>query len=87
MAEITRIHYRIRFPAQAGTYGEFYSSNNGTTQWGDISKIKALITRGQPKGYKGRMLEPFADYEIVEIREHVRTEQRVIALDEATHDR
>lgn len=79
--ETTRVHYRIRFPAKAGSYGEFYSSNNGTSQWGELSKVKALITRGQPKGYKGRILEPFEGYEVVEITERVQTEQRVISME------
>lgn len=80
MTETTRISYRIRFPAKAGTYGEFYSSNNGTSEWGELSKIKALITRGMPKGYKGRILEPFADYEVVKVTEHVRTETEVVTI-------
>jgi hypothetical protein len=76
----TRIFYRIRFPEKAGTWGEFYSSNNGTSQWGDLAKVKALLTRGQPKGYKGRILEPFASFEVVEITERVETTTRVVDM-------
>jgi hypothetical protein len=72
----TNVHYRIRFPAKAGTYSEFYSSNNGTSQWSDIAKVKAILTRGQPKGYKGRILEPFIDYEIIEVTERVESSSR-----------
>lgn len=77
---IERTYYRIRFPAKAGTYGEFYSSNNGTSQWADIAKVKALLGRGQPKGYKGQWLEPFTDYEVVKTTEHIRMSQEVITV-------
>lgn len=80
MSDCTRVYYRVRFPAKAGTWGEFYSSNNGTDRWGELSKVKALITRGQPKGFKGRIREPFEGYEILEVTEHVRTEIRTVAL-------
>lgn len=80
MAEIERVYYRIRFPAKAGSYGEFYSSNNGTDRWNDLSKVKALLGRGQPKGYKGRFLEPFADYEVVKTTETVKAEHEVVAV-------
>lgn len=80
----TRVHYRIRFPAQAGKYGEFYSSNNGTSQWSDLAKVKALVTRGQPKGYKGRLLVPFEDFEVVEVTERVETTTRIVALSKSS---
>lgn len=80
--ETTRVYYRIRFPDKAGTGSEFYSSNNGTSEWGDLAKVKALVTRGQPKGYKGRILVPFEGYEIVEITERVRSETRIVPLSE-----
>jgi hypothetical protein len=81
MAETTeRIYYRIRFPAKAGTYGEFYSSNNGTSQWADIAKVKALLRRGQPKGYKGQFLEPFTDYEVIKTTETIQARQEVVPL-------
>lgn len=77
---IERIYYRIRFPAKAGTYGEFYQSNNGTDRWADVAKVKALLRRGQPKGYKGRILEPFTDYEVIKTTEMVRMSEEVITL-------
>lgn len=80
MDEIKRSYYRIRFPAKAGSYGEFYSSNNGTDRWSDLAKVKALLMRGQPKGYKGRFLEPFVGYEIVKTTETVKLFHEVITL-------
>jgi hypothetical protein len=81
MSEMTeRVYYRIRFPAKAGTYGEFYSSNNGTDRWADIAKVKALLRRGQPKGYKGRFLEPFADFEVIKTTERIEARQEVVAV-------
>jgi hypothetical protein len=75
-----RIYYRIRFPAKAGTYAEFYSSNNGTSQWADLAKVKALLGRGQPKGYKGRILEPFKDYEVVKTVETISAHHEVVTV-------
>ncbi|RWL14908.1 MAG: hypothetical protein EOR57_31675 [Mesorhizobium sp.] len=81
MSEKTeRVYYRIRFPAKAGTYGEFYSSNNGTDRWADIAKVKALLRRGQPKGYKGRILEPFADFEVIKTTETIEARQEVVSV-------
>ncbi len=80
---ITQTYYRIRFPAKAGTYGEFYSSNNGTSEWSELPKVKAIITRGKPVGYKGRTLLPFEDYEIVEITDKIERTTKVIALSKA----
>lgn len=78
--KFTRTYYRIRFPEKADTWGEFYSSNNGTDQWGELSKVKALISRGQPKGYKGRTLVPFENYEILKFTETVEVEQEAVTL-------
>ena len=78
--EFERVYYRIRFPAKAGGYGEFYHSNNGTTQWGELSKVKALLSRGQPRGYKGRTLVPFADFEVVEVTERIAQSSKVVVL-------
>lgn len=80
MDKIERVYYRIRFPAKAGGYGEFYSSNNGTDRWGDLAKVKALLRRGQPKGYKGRILEPFADYEVVKTTETIKLAHEVVTV-------
>lgn len=79
-----RIYYRIRFPAKAGTFGEFYQSNNGTDRWADVAKVKALLGRGQPKGYKGRTLVPFTDYEVVKTTETIRMHQEVVTVSPAT---
>lgn len=81
MSEETRVYYRIRFPAKAGAWGEFYSSNNGTSQWGELSKVKAVLTRGQPRGHRGQWSAPFEDYEVIEVTEHVRTETRVVPME------
>lgn len=81
MPETTeRVYYRIRFPAKAGTYGEFYSSNNGTDRWAEISKVKSLLGRGQPTGYKGRWLVPFADYEVIKTTETIRAVDEVVTV-------
>ena len=80
MTETTRTFYRIRFPAKAGSYGEWHRSNNGTSEWPTLAKIKAILTQGIRGGYKGRIRAEFTDYEIVEVTEHVRTETRVVAL-------
>lgn len=77
---VERVYYRIRFPAKAGTYAEFYSSNNGTSQWADIAKVKALLGRGQPKGYKGRFLEPFTDYEVIKTTETIAARHEVVPV-------
>lgn len=74
----TREYFRIRFPEKAGTYGEWYSSNNGTTEWGELKKVKAIITRGQPTGYKGRYLVPFENYEVVKFTEQVARKSEVV---------
>jgi len=76
--KFTRTYYRIRFPEKADTYGEFYSSRNGTDQWGELSKVKALISRGRPHGYNG--LIPFENYEILKFTETVEIEQEVVEL-------
>lgn len=76
----TREFFRIRFPEKAGSYGEWYTSNNGTSEWGELKKVKAIITRGQPKGYKGRFLEPFENYEIVKFTEVVERRSEVVSL-------
>ena len=83
MIKFTRTYYQIRFTADRQYYykaGEYYSSNNGTDRWNDLSKVKALLTRGMPRGYKGRTLEPFADYEIVEVTETIEQVEKVITL-------
>ncbi|RUV65862.1 hypothetical protein EOA64_00520 [Mesorhizobium sp. M1A.F.Ca.IN.022.02.1.1] len=77
---IERVYYRIRFPAKAGAYGEFYTSNNGTSQWADIAKVKALLRRGQPVGYKGRILKPFEDYEVIKMTETIQARQEVVTV-------
>jgi len=78
MKAITSVYYQIRFPAKAGTGGEFYSSNNGTDRWYELSKVKGLITRGRPYGYRG--LIPFEDFEIVEVTEKIQRTQKTISL-------
>ena len=81
MAEkLTRTYYRIRFPAKAGTYAEFYASNNGTSQWAEVAKVKSLLRRGQPKGYKGSILVPFEGHEVLKITENVDIETEVVAV-------
>lgn len=76
--EITNVYYRIRFPDKAGTGSEFYSSNNGTSQWSELSKIKSLLTRGRPYGY--RSLVPFENYEVVKVTDRVVSTSEVITL-------
>lgn len=78
MTKITSVYYQIRFPKKSGTGSEFYSSNSGTDRWYDISRVKALITRGRPYGYRG--IIPFEDYEIVEVTEKIQRTQKTIHL-------
>lgn len=82
--EITREYYKIRFPKNVGSYNEWHSSNNGTTQWESLSKVKSILTRGIQKGYKGRIIVPFENYEIVKFTEHVRIESEVINVETKT---
>lgn len=75
---VEQTYYRIRFPDKAGTGSEFYSSNNGTDRWYELSKVKALISRGRPYGY--RSLVPFENYEVVEVSDVIRRTQKVIPI-------
>jgi hypothetical protein len=75
---ITRIYYRIRFPAKVGTGGEFYSTVTGNSTWSSLGSVKGLLSRGKPYGYHGRLREPFSDYEVIEVTERVRSEARVL---------
>lgn len=76
--KIIQTYYRIRFPEKAGTGSEFYSSNNGTDRWYELSKVKSLITRGRPYGYRG--LIPFENYEVIEVTEKIERTSNIIAL-------
>jgi hypothetical protein len=82
MAEVSRTYYQIRFTGDCHYFraGGLYSSNNGTSQWNDLSKVKSLITRGIPTGYKGKMLVPFKNFEIIEIQEIIQRSERVITI-------
>ncbi|TPM37067.1 hypothetical protein [Mesorhizobium sp. B2-3-2] len=81
---IERVYYRIRFPANEGLYAEYYRSNNGTDRWADVAKVKALLGRGQPTGYKGRFLVPFTDYEVIKTIETITARHEVISVPLAT---
>lgn len=78
--QTVRTYYRIRFPAKAGEWGEFYSSRNGTSKWWELAKVKAIISRGQTGGYKGRIRTPFTNYEVVKYTEIVSVKSEVVAL-------
>lgn len=80
IVEIKREYYKIRFPENVGKYNEWHSSNNGTDQWESLAKIKAILTRGIQKGYKGRMITPFENYEVVKFTEFVRIETEVVKI-------
>jgi hypothetical protein len=75
-----RTYYRIRFPAKAGAFDEYYRSNNGTDRWAELSKVKALLGRGQPRGYKGRILVPFTDYEVIRTTETISASHEVVPV-------
>jgi hypothetical protein len=75
-----RVYYKIRFPAKAGTFGEWHQSNNGTNAWGTEAKIRAVLTRGIQSGYKGKTHTPFSDYEVVRFTETVEIEREVVTL-------
>lgn len=77
--EVTRVQYRIRFPAKVGTGEEWHRSNNGTSEWGDLAKVKAVVTRGIRRGYKGQIRIEFADYEIVRVIERVATTIEIVS--------
>lgn len=80
--KFTREYFRIRLPDNVGKpyHPEWYMSNNGTSEWGELKKVKAIITRGQPKGYKGRTIEPFTNYEIVKFTELVERSSEVVSV-------
>lgn len=78
--QITQTYYRIRFPEKSGTGSEFYSSRNGTDRWYALAKIKALISQGQRKGYKGQIRVPFEGYEVVEVTEKITHSEKIIKL-------
>ncbi len=82
MTTISKTYYRIRFTADVHYFkaGSYYSSNNGTTEWGELKKVKALLTRGIPAGYKGRFLIPFTDYEVVEVKEIIQRTETVVTI-------
>ena len=80
MKKYTREYYKLRNPENAGEYNEFYSSNNGTSQWGSMKQIKTMITRGHAGGYKGRSRTPFTGFEVIKVTESVTETSEVIKI-------
>lgn len=80
--EIKREYYKIRLPDNVDKpyHNEWHCSNNGTDQWESLPKIKAILTKGAQRGYKGNMIVPFVNYEVVKFTEYVRIEKEVITL-------
>lgn len=80
--KLHRTYYRIRFIREPGSpLVEFHCSNNGTSQWESLAKIKAILTRGIQCGYHGRIVKPFKDYEVVKITEEIEMTTEVVPLD------
>lgn len=75
---LKREYYKIRFIGRDGLFGEWHRSNNGTDQWESLAKIKAILTRGIQCGYKGRISEPFENFEVVKFTEAVEITTEVV---------
>jgi len=75
-----REYYKIRLLDNIGQWNEWYSSNNGTDQWGSLAKVKAVISRGIRGGYKGKIKKEFENYEVVKVTEVVSITEEVVDL-------
>ena len=75
-----REYYKIRILKNIGKYNEFHSSNNGTDQWGEIGKVKSILTRGIRGGYRGTSRSEFEGYEVVRFIETVQIKEEVVEL-------
>lgn len=79
--KLTREYYRIRFPKKSGTYGEWHSSNNGTSEWPTMTKIKAILSFGIRCGFRGHIRGDFKDYEVVKFVEQIERTSEVVETD------
>ena len=80
MKVITREYYKLRNPAMIGEWNEYYSSNNGTSQWSNLKQIKGMLTRGQASGYKGRIRTSFNGWIIVKMTERVEITESIVTV-------
>ena len=75
-----REYYKIRFTDKIGEYGEWHSSNNGTSQWSSVAKVKSVLTRGIRGGYKGMYRNEFENFEVIRVTENVKIKEEVVEL-------